>query len=116
MTEYKVIFHIDENLKWDLLLGNVKNLIEAKNINIFDIEVLANSEAVKNYVSDQDTDAHTIKMRELNQKGVQFVACNNALKGFNISKDSLLDFVVVVPAGVMELVIKQSEGYHYIKP
>jgi sugar/nucleoside kinase (ribokinase family) len=52
----------------------------------------------------------------LNKKGVKFVACNNALKGFNIKEDTLFDFVDIVPAGVMELVKKQSEGYLYIKP
>ena len=27
--EYKVIFHIDENARWQMLLGNVENLLGA---------------------------------------------------------------------------------------
>lgn len=112
MSEYKVIFHIDEINKWKLTLNNVSNLLNAQADNKFYIEVLANSEAVKCYVSGQDYNI----MESLNKKGVRFVACNNALKGFDIKKDDLIGFVEIVPAGAMEIVKKQSEGYLYIKP
>ena len=115
MSEYKVIFHIDEIDKWKLLLNNVSNLLNAEEGDKFYIEVLANSEAVKYYVYNKNTDANYF-MESLNKKDVKFVACNNALKAFDIKKDTLIDFVDIVPAGVLELVKKQSEGYLYIKP
>ena len=115
MSEYKVIFHIDEINKWKLLLNNVSNLLNASNNDKFYIEVLANSEAVKYYdINYVDADIDT--MQSLNAKGVKFVACNNALRGYDIKKDTLIGLVDIVPAGVMELVKKQSEGYFYIKP
>ena len=43
MAEYKVIFHIDENNKWNLLLKNVSNLLNATDGEKVYIEVLANS-------------------------------------------------------------------------
>ena len=49
-------------------------------------------------------------------KGVKFVACNNALNIFDIKKENVIHFVGIVPAGVVELVKKQREGYAYIKP
>ncbi|MDD4474415.1 MAG: DsrE family protein [Eubacteriales bacterium] len=55
-------------------------------------------------------------MESLNTKGVKFVACNNALMANNIDKYNIIHFVDTVPAGVLELVVKQSEGYAYIKP
>ncbi len=116
MTEYKVIFHIDEINKWKLLLNNVINLLDAAENDKFYIEVLANSEAVKYYDTKQNLQADIDIMENLNKKGVNFVACNNALRGFDIKKDTLISFVKIVPAGVMELVKKQSEGYFYIKP
>lgn len=116
MPEYKVLFHIDEINKWNLLLNNVRNLIDAGENNKLNIEVIANSEAVAGYSINPGTDSINNLMRNLKMRGVQFAACNNALRSFNINKDSLLDFVNVVPAGVLEIVIKQSEGYLYIKP
>ncbi|HHY41379.1 MAG TPA: hypothetical protein GX514_00790, partial [Thermoanaerobacterales bacterium] len=41
---------------------------------------------------------------------------NNALAAHGIQKENIIEFVDVVPAGVLELVKKQNEGYAYIKP
>ncbi|MDD3226887.1 MAG: DsrE family protein [Tissierellia bacterium] len=116
MSEYKVIFHIDEIDKWKLLLGNVGNLLNGIDNENLHIEVLANSEAVKYYGTKQNLDTDINTMESLNNKGVKFVACNNALMAYNIKKDDIIHFVDIVPAGVVELVIKQSNGYAYIKP
>ncbi|HET6227865.1 MAG TPA: DsrE family protein [Bacteroidia bacterium] len=48
-------------------------------------------------------------------KKVTFVACEHAMKVFNVSKDQLLNGVTTVPDALYELVIKQAEGYGYIK-
>ena len=110
-----VIFHIDELSKWNLLLKNVQNLINALDNENFHIEVLANSEAVKFYLgSSSDSDYHLLA--DLTGLGVQFTACNNALEGFGIQHEQLPRFVLVVPAGVLELIEKQHQGYAYIKP
>lgn len=116
MSEYKVIFHIDENNKWELLLGNVSNLLNGIDNEKLYIEVLANSEAVKYYDTNKDFDSAINTMESLNIKGVRFVACNNALMAYDLKIDNILHFVDIVPAGVVELVKKQSEGYVYIKP
>ena len=116
MNTYKVIFHIDELSKWQLLLANVRNLITAIDNKAITIEVLANSEAVKYYDPTQDLDADINTMKSLHAEGVKFVACNNAITAYGIEKDNIIGFVNIVPAGVLELVEKQSEGYAYIKP
>lgn len=116
MRTYKVIFHIDEMNKWQLLLSNVRNLLEAIENKTISIEVLANSEAVKYYDSTKNYDININDMVTLHGKGIKFVACNNAIATYKIEKDKIFDFVDIVPAGVLELVEKQSEGYAYIKP
>ena len=116
MLEYKAIFHIDQLSKWKLLLTNVSNLVSAINNKKFHIEVLANAEAVKYYDTTQDLDADNNTMEVLNSKGVEFIACNNALNAHYIEKGNLVSFIDIVPAGVLELVEKQGEGYAYIKP
>ena len=112
----KVIFHIDEMQKWELLLNNVANLLKSfDETAVKTIEVLANSEAVKAYAQDRAGVTFS-KMDDLAQKGVRFVACRNALNGLNIAKEQLYPFVDSVPAGVRELVDRQLDGYAYIKP
>ncbi len=115
MSANKVIFHIDEMAKWKLLLTNLNNLVAAVDARQFNIEVLANAEAVKYYQRNaeaQDSDT----MQKLKAQGVKFVACNNALKAHNIQPADLFDFVEIVPAGIVELIDKQGEGYAYIRP
>ena len=133
--EIKVIFHIDEAPKWDLLLHNVANLISAyalerpavcregskkelvvsANQADLQLEVLANSMAVQGYMTDA-IDADAELMQQLAKQGVRFVACANALAGLQIQPEQLHSFVTVVPAGVRELVERQREGFAYIKP
>jgi uncharacterized protein len=115
MGEINVIFHIDELSKWKLTLKNVSNLLHGIDIEESNIEVLANSEAVKFYIN-EERNTEITAMKELNRKGVRFVACNNALNSYSIKKEDLIHFIEIVPVGVLELAIKQKEGYAYIKP
>lgn len=114
--EVKVIFHIDEVAKWELILKNVMNLMKVVNIESSNIEVLANSEAVKFYNLSNNSDKDIKAIESLSKKGIKFVACNNALNFYNIKKENLISFVDIVPVGVLELINKQKEGYAYIKP
>lgn len=116
MVKYKVIFHIDEMDKWELVLGNVSNLLNAIGNKSYSVEVLANAEAVKYYDTSQKLVSNNSKIEKLNEKGVKFVACNNALNAHKIEPSNIMNHVSVVPAGVLELVEKQSEGYAYIRP
>lgn len=107
----KTIFHIDNNDKWPVVFGNVKNLIKEYNDNNYDIIVLANSKAVLNYLNNDIIE----NVLSLSNSNVTFKACNNALNNLKVDKDKLNSKIEVVPAGVFELTLKQKEGYSYIK-
>jgi intracellular sulfur oxidation DsrE/DsrF family protein len=115
MSEYKVIFHVDETNKWKLVLTNTRNLMNALQESKLSVEILANSEAVSVLIAKNQSDESLKTFSDLAQT-VTFSACNNSLKALGIDPSSLLDFVTVVPSGVAELAIKQHEGYSYIKP
>lgn len=111
MYKLKVIFHIDEMEKWDLVLKNAKNFYEGNNNS--DIKILANGDAVEAYLKESEFEA---KFHMLIGADVEFLACENALNKCDIVGRDLLSYVKVVPVGVIELVNKQDEGYRYIKP
>ena len=113
----QVVFHIDETLKWPLLLHNVKNILASYSDapETVAIEVLANAEAVDAYVVSEDSTIQS-HMQTLFESGVSFIACNNALMSRKISKESILPYVKTVPSGVRYLVDQQTAGYAYIKP
>lgn len=112
---YKVVFHIDESSRWELLLKNVSNLAQHIEFSASEVEVLANAEAVREYRKNSAAPLLD-RMDTLAAAGVRFAACSHALSGLGISSEELLPFVQVVPAGVLELVERQADGYAYIKP
>ncbi|MDQ7094686.1 DsrE family protein [Desulfosporosinus sp. PR] len=114
MDKFKVIFHIDEQDKADLMLHNIRNLMADLGEENLSIEMVANSTAVKMLVKDTNVFAATLK--ELAEKKVVLCACANAMRDLGIQKDELLDFVTVVSAGVGEIVKKQTVGWAYIRP
>lgn len=116
MTKLKAIFHIDESEKWILLLANVNNLLNDLGEDEVRVIVLANSVAVKEYVVSKDNEEILNKIDELQERGVAFKACRNALAGNKIDENILPKAVKVVSAGVSELIKRQVEGYAYIKP
>ncbi|MDD3920994.1 MAG: DsrE family protein [Eubacteriales bacterium] len=111
-----VVFHVDETRKWPLTLHNARNLLDALGDEPGAIEIVANAEAVNGYMANQGGSNLLEPMRALSRAGVVFAACQNALRAYTIGADALPDFVMVVPAGVLELAKRQQQGYAYIKP
>jgi intracellular sulfur oxidation DsrE/DsrF family protein len=54
LKKYQVIFHIDEIIKLKLVLGNIENLISNLGEEDLEVELLANSEAVKLMLKDSN--------------------------------------------------------------
>ncbi|MFV0560203.1 MAG: DsrE family protein [Enterococcus sp.] len=103
----KVIFHIDELSKWAETQSNVRNLLkETLSVKII---VLVNGKAIRGYLLPEYQEFIT-------NHHVEFHACNNALHAATINPEQLPSSVKVVPAGVLDLIERQSEGYAYIKP
>ena len=49
-------------------------------------------------------------------RGVKIVACENTMHGLKLTRADMLDGIGYVPAGVIELMKRQYEGYAYIRP
>lgn len=106
------VFHVDETAKWGLALTNLENVLNEVGEEKAKLEIVGNAEAVKGFLDP----SLTSRMEALNSRGVRFMACRNALKAFDLEPASLPGFVQVVPAGVVEVIRKQSEGYAYVRP
>ena len=115
----KVLFHIDSESNWDMVLENARNMrkYEQERQVAFEIEIVANGAAVEGLqraVAQQS--CWYASMAELSVERVVFAACRNALRKHNIDPGLLCEFVRVVPSGVVEIAMRQEEGYSYIKP
>jgi intracellular sulfur oxidation DsrE/DsrF family protein len=78
------------------------------------IEVVFYGKALDMIVKEKSIVADEV-IKLATDKKVTFAACEHAMQVFNISKGQLLNGVTTVPDALYELVIKQAEGYGYIK-
>lgn len=52
---------------------------------------------------------------DLKAKGIAFVACENTLRDRKLAKTDVLPEAFFVPAGIIEIALKQDEGWSYLK-
>ena len=103
----------DDEKKWNLALNNAKNVQQALGAGNVDIEIVAYGPGINmlkfESVVGERVDA-AIK------SGVTIVACQNTMKAQKLDKKDMLSTVGYVPAGVVEIIRKQGEGYAYLRP
>ncbi|WP_273210885.1 DsrE family protein [Runella zeae] len=77
------------------------------------IELVVHNKGVSFMRKDQST--FQPEIQSLKDKGVEFAVCENTLKQQKLSKDQILPQARFVPVGIAELVLKQEDGWAYIK-
>lgn len=109
----KIVFqlsHPDINV-WDGLLRQLNNIKEGWPQ--AEMEVVVHSGAI-GFLKSDNTD-QAAEIRDLSRRGVVFAACENTMKRKNITPAEMIDVAKFVPMGIGEVVIKQDEGWAYIK-
>ncbi len=122
----KALIHVNEPERWQVAIGNIKNLLRDAKEKGVEVIVVSNGAGVRGYVGGVEEGGAACalpgqgslrsEMEELSKRGVKFLACRNALIANNIDEKLLPEFVTVIPSGMTELIRKQAEGFAYIKP
>jgi intracellular sulfur oxidation DsrE/DsrF family protein len=113
----KVVFHLDWDQEERLLLAleNTKNLFKEISPQQCSVQMVANGKAVNLFRKDR-AGKYGSEMEALHKQGVRFKACKNAMARNKVEESDLLAVCEVVPAGILELIDLQHEGYAYVKP
>ncbi|MDX5362566.1 MAG: DsrE family protein [Pseudazoarcus pumilus] len=129
--KHKVVYHINggEAGQQYAALGNVLNHINAVGDGNVEVKVVMHGDGLSLLLYPEDREQTRMKSANadekmqariagLKQKGVQFQVCANTLKGREIKLENLYDVRQedVVPSGVAQLSILQTQGFTYIKP
>ncbi len=99
--------------KWTLTLHNARNAqtdLGAENI---DLEIVVYGPGIGMLKADSPVEA---RVAEALKAGVKIVACQNTMKGQKLVPADMLPNIGYVPAGVVELIQKQQQGYAYVRP
>ncbi len=109
----KIVFQLShpDSKAWDGLLRQLNNIKEGWPQ--AEMEVVVHSGAI-GFLKSDNTD-QAAEIRDLSRRGVVFAACENTMKRKNITPDDMIDVAKFVRMGIGEVVIKQDEGWAYIK-
>lgn len=97
---------------WSSMLGNIRNFQKVWPGNV-KIEVVVHGKALNFLVASK---SHLVAdVEAMTKLGVIFNACENTMNKYGIKKEMLIPSASSVPSGVAELVVKQEEGWSYLK-
>lgn len=111
----RVVMQVSDNDpgKWNLALNNAKNLqadLGAANV---EIEIVAYGPGIAMLKAESIVGN---RIGEALGHGVKVSACENTMHGQKLVKADMLDGIGYVPAGVVEIMQKQQQGWAYLRP
>jgi len=111
----KVVLQVSDGdaAKWNLALNNAKNLQVDLGQGNVDIEIVAYGPGIGMLKADSAVGG---RVDEALAAGVKVVACENTMRGQKLTKPDMLPGVGYVPAGVVEIMQRQQQGWAYIRP
>jgi intracellular sulfur oxidation DsrE/DsrF family protein len=99
--------------KWNLALNNARNVQHDMGAGNVDIEIVAYGPGIGML---RKNSAVAPRIDEATLGGVKVVACENTMHGHKLTKSDMLDGIGYVPAGVVEIMKRQQEGWSYLRP
>lgn len=111
----KLVVQVSDNDpgKWNLALNNAQNVINDLGAQTVALEIVVYGPGIGMLKSDSPVAA---RIAAALKGGMQVVACENTLKAQKLTRADMLPDIGYVPAGVVELMQKQQQGFAYIRP
>jgi len=111
----KLVIQVSDNDpgKWNLALNNAQNVITDLGASTVTLEIVVYGPGIGMLKLDSPVAS---RIAAGLKGGMQIVACENTLKAQKLSRADMLPDIAYVPAGVVELMQKQQQGYAYIRP
>lgn len=119
--DVRVVFEINDpggqdNNKWTSVLGNIENSLNDIGDEEMLSEAVVHGEAIDLLHRENYPEEIQDKIRDLQERGVVFAACNNTMEKRGYTIEDMMDGSIEVPAGVGEVILKQQDGWAYMHP
>lgn len=110
-----VVIQVSKNdpAEWEMALINARNVRKAYGDQPMAVEIVAYGPGLKMLHNDSPVSAG---LEEARKDGVKLLACGNTMRATHTTRKDLNWLVDVVPAGIVEIMQRQSEGYAYVRP
>lgn len=113
-AQHKVVLHLSskDTAVWKGLMNNLKNLKNGWG-NSVDIAVVTHGPGVEMMMGEKTTQLNAIN--SFKAMGIHFYVCENTLREKMIDKSRIIAAAEYVPMAVGELIMRQEQGWSYIK-
>jgi intracellular sulfur oxidation DsrE/DsrF family protein len=111
----KAVMQVSDNdyNKWTLALGNARNAQEDLGAANVELEIVVYGPGINMLKADSPVEK---RVAEALKAGIKIVACENTMKFAKLTPADMLPNIGYVPAGVVEVMKKQQQGYAYVRP
>jgi uncharacterized protein len=99
--------------KWNLTLNVAKNIQQSIGADKSEVEIVVFGPGIGMLKIDSPIAG---RIADAKSAGVTVVACENTMKGMKLTGADMLPNTAYVPAGAVELMHKEKEGYAYLRP
>jgi uncharacterized protein len=110
----RAVFQVTDNdpARWNMILNNMANLREGVGGEEIEIELVAFGPGLLMLKADS-----SVKQRvaEALKSGATINVCQNTMRGMKLVPADMLPDIGYVPAGVVEVMRKQQQGWAYIR-
>jgi intracellular sulfur oxidation DsrE/DsrF family protein len=99
--------------RWNLVLNNVKNLQDELGADKVVVEIVAYGPGIGMLKFDAPTNS---RVSDAIKSGVTVNACENTMRNQKLVRADMHPNVTYVPAGVVQIIRRQQEGWSYLRP
>jgi uncharacterized protein len=115
-AKHRLVIQVTDNdpARWAMVLNNTKNAqVSVRGADKIEIEIVAYGPGIYMLKGDSPVGA---RLDEAVKSGVKVVGCENTMTAFKLDKAEMRSTIGYVPAGITELMLKQQEGWSYVRP
>jgi uncharacterized protein len=118
----RVVYHVGDeggpdHAQWRVALSNRRNHLDALGGANLDLVCVLNATGIRLLLAAEDPGPGR-QVAALRARGARFLVCGNSMRGQKLAREALFQVseTDIVPAGVVELVRLQQQGFGYIRP
>lgn len=111
----KMVIQVSDNdpAKWNLALNNAKNIQKDLGKANVELEIVAYGPGINMLKAESEVGN---RIGEAMESGVKVLACQNTMRNQKLNKEDMLTSIAYVPAGVIEIMQRQHQGWAYLRP
>jgi intracellular sulfur oxidation DsrE/DsrF family protein len=112
--KHRVVFQVSESdpKRWTLTLSNIRNVQQEFGERNVTIALVAFGPGIDMLKFESETGN---RVQEAMKSGVAVAACTNTMDSAGLTPDDMLPGVTYVKAGVADIILRQEQGYAYIR-